>query len=61
MVATTIVANSMDCSIGIGYGLYVTVDYALLLDVLPDKANRGNDIAVWHQVLLQGTSLLHSF
>ncbi|XP_062503057.1 uncharacterized protein LOC134180013 [Corticium candelabrum] len=38
--------------IGIGYGLYVTVDYALLLDVLPDKMSKGNDIAVWHQSLV---------
>ena len=36
--------------IGIGYGLYVTVDFALLLDVLPNEETKGNDMAVWHQV-----------
>ncbi|XP_065832684.1 uncharacterized protein [Oscarella lobularis] len=38
--------------IGIGYGLYVTVDFALLLDVLPNEETKGNDMAVWHQSLV---------
>ncbi|XP_065832679.1 uncharacterized protein [Oscarella lobularis] len=38
--------------LGIGFGLYVSVDFALLLDVLPDQSTRANDIAVWHQSLL---------
>lgn len=35
---------------GLGYGLYITVDFALLLDVLREEATVGNDMAVWHQV-----------
>jgi hypothetical protein len=28
------------------------VDLALVLDVLPDEANRAKDMAVWHQALV---------
>lgn len=33
---------------GLGYGAYYSVDWALGVDVLPDKANPAKDMAVWH-------------
>lgn len=33
---------------GLGYGAYVSVDWALGSDVLPNKADAGKDMAVWH-------------
>lgn len=33
---------------GIGYGAYISVDYALGTDVLPNKEAAGKDMAVWH-------------
>lgn len=33
---------------GLGYGAYISVDYALGNDVLPDKDEAGKDMAVWH-------------
>ncbi|MBI1333598.1 MAG: MFS transporter [Armatimonadetes bacterium] len=33
---------------GLGYGAYISVDYALGTDVLPDKEKAGKDMAVWH-------------
>lgn len=43
---------------GLGYGAYVSVDWALGTDVLPDKAHAGKDMAVWHvsMVLPQAVS-----
>ena len=35
---------------GVGYGLYLAVDFALVMDVLPRKEDRARDLAVWHQV-----------
>jgi len=35
---------------GIGYGTYLSVDFALLLDILPSIHNKAKDIAVWNQV-----------
>eukprot|EP00045_Choanoeca_perplexa_P009027 m.85299 g.85299 ORF g.85299 m.85299 type:complete len:535 (+) comp14720_c0_seq1:119-1723(+) len=37
---------------GLGYGCFVSVDLAMVLDVLPDEANRAKDLAVWHQALV---------
>ena len=33
---------------GIGYGAYISVDYALGTDVLPHQEEAGKDMAVWH-------------
>ena len=33
---------------GLGYGAYISVDWALGTDVLPNKADAGKDMAVWH-------------
>ena len=33
---------------GLGYGAYISVDYALGNEVLPDKSHAGKDMAVWH-------------
>jgi MFS family permease len=33
---------------GLGYGAYISVDWALGTDVLPDKKDAGKDMAVWH-------------
>ena len=34
---------------GIGYGLYVAVDWAIACDVLPDRArSSGRDMGLWH-------------
>jgi len=37
---------------GAGFGTYVSVDFALLMDVLRNKQDHAKDIAVWHQVSL---------
>jgi MFS family permease len=37
---------------GLGYGAYVSVDWALGTDVLPDKAHAGKDMAVWHVAMV---------
>ncbi|MBN9501104.1 MAG: hypothetical protein BGO01_02945 [Armatimonadetes bacterium 55-13] len=33
---------------GLGYGAYISVDWALGTDVLPNKEDAGKDMAVWH-------------
>lgn len=33
---------------GLGYGAYISVDYALGNEVLPDQSHAGKDMAVWH-------------
>ncbi len=33
---------------GLGYGAYISVDYALGTDVLPHKEEAGKDMAIWH-------------
>jgi MFS family permease len=33
---------------GLGYGAYVSVDWALGTEVLPSEADAGKDMAVWH-------------
>ena len=33
---------------GLGYGAYISVDYALGTDVLPTRSNAAKEMAVWH-------------
>lgn len=42
---------------GLGYGAYVSVDWALGTDVLPDRAHAGKDMAVWHVAMVFPQSL----
>lgn len=37
---------------GIGFGAYSAVDFALVMDVLPDEKDKAKDLAVWHQALV---------
>ncbi|AIE87521.1 MFS transporter [Fimbriimonas ginsengisoli] len=40
-----IIAGSL---FGLGYGAYISVDYALGTDVLPSRKDAGKEMAVWH-------------
>jgi MFS family permease len=33
---------------GIGYGAYISVDYAMGADVLPSRKDAGKEMAIWH-------------
>eukprot|EP00295_Goniomonas_pacifica_P001115 CAMPEP_0175809048 /NCGR_PEP_ID=MMETSP0107_2-20121207/2585_1 /TAXON_ID=195067 ORGANISM="Goniomonas pacifica, Strain CCMP1869" /NCGR_SAMPLE_ID=MMETSP0107_2 /ASSEMBLY_ACC=CAM_ASM_000203 /LENGTH=450 /DNA_ID=CAMNT_0017120717 /DNA_START=1 /DNA_END=1353 /DNA_ORIENTATION=- len=37
---------------GMGYGVFYAVDYAMALDVLPNKDDEGKDIATWQLALV---------
>ncbi|EGD75037.1 permease transporter [Salpingoeca rosetta] len=37
---------------GAGYGCFTSVDFALVLDVLPNERDRAKDLAIWHQALV---------
>ncbi|XP_074648625.1 uncharacterized protein LOC141904075 [Tubulanus polymorphus] len=37
---------------GLGFGCYQSVDFALVMDVLPVEKDKAKDIAVWHQALV---------
>lgn len=37
---------------GMGYGPFLAVEFALVLDVLPSAANAARDISIWHQALV---------
>jgi len=34
----------------VGFGAYCAVDFALVMDVLPNDREKAKDLAVWHQV-----------
>jgi MFS family permease len=42
------VALAIGVFFGLGYGAYISVDWALGADVLPTKVDAGKDMAVWH-------------
>jgi len=42
---------------GLGYGAYVSVDWALGTDVLPSQDEAGKDMAVWHIAMVAPQSL----
>ena len=42
---------------GIGFGAFQSVDFALVMDVLPDERDKAKDIAVWHQALILPNAL----
>lgn len=37
---------------GVGLGTFQSIDFALVMDVLPDEKDKAKDIAVWHQALV---------
>lgn len=37
----------MACLFGVGYGMYLSADWALVSDVLPDAHSYGKDMGVW--------------
>jgi MFS family permease len=41
-------AMAVGATFGLGYGAYISVDWALGTDVLPNKEDAGKDMAVWH-------------
>lgn len=43
---------------GLGYGAYISVDYALGTDVLPSETDAGKDMAVWHIAMTLPQSLI---
>lgn len=42
---------------GLGYGAYISVDWALGTDVLPNQEEAGKDMAVWHIAMVAPQSL----
>lgn len=38
---------TMACLFGVGYGMYLSADWALVSDVLPDSGALGKDMGVW--------------
>lgn len=48
MCGTLSMATIVAVIFGLGYGAYISVDWALGTDVLPNKADAGKDMAVWH-------------
>eukprot|EP01134_Creolimax_fragrantissima_P003566 CFRG3566T1 len=37
---------------GVGYGAFLAVDFAMVMDILPDNRENARDIAVWHSALV---------
>ena len=44
-------AVGMSVLFGLGYGAYIAVDWALVSDVLPARADHARDMGVWHAAL----------
>lgn len=49
------------CIAGLGFGAFQSVDFALVMDVLPDDSDKAKDIAVWHQALVLPQALATPF
>eukprot|EP00112_Aurelia_sp_Birch-Aquarium-sp1_P018645 Seg447.10 transcript_id=Seg447.10/GoldUCD/mRNA.D3Y31 product="hypothetical protein" protein_id=Seg447.10/GoldUCD/D3Y31 len=45
-------AIPVSLTFGIGFGAYSAVDFALVMDVLPEEKDKAKDLAVWHQALV---------
>ncbi|XP_048578947.1 uncharacterized protein LOC116613951 isoform X2 [Nematostella vectensis] len=45
-------AIPVSLTFGIGFGAYCAVDFALVMDVLPDEKDKAKDLAIWHQALV---------
>eukprot|EP00117_Sycon_ciliatum_P015960 scpid53674/ scgid15594/ len=45
-------AVTMAIIFGIGLGSFISVDFAMVMDVLPSEADKAKDLAVWHQALV---------
>merc|ERR1712216_633448 len=37
---------------GLGYGCFLSVDFALVMDVLPSEEDVSRDMAIWHNALV---------
>ena len=49
LVRSVVVVFALGVVFGVGYGLYVAVDWALACDVLPDRERAsGRDMGLWH-------------
>lgn len=42
---------------GIGFGSFQSVDFALVMDILPEEKDKAKDIAVWHLALILPNAL----
>lgn len=58
MALVTITTESLRLYIshvsGLGFGSFQSVDFAIVMDILPAERDKAKDIAVWHQVSLFG-------
>jgi MFS family permease len=49
LIKSLFVIFALGVIFGVGYGLYVAVDWALACDVLPDRErSSGRDMGLWH-------------
>lgn len=51
------IATGMAFFFGMGFGSFQSVDFALVMDVLPHDRDKAKDIAVWHQALILPNAL----
>ena len=52
VVVLSLLNFSRICIAGIGFGAFQSVDFALVMDVLPEKKDKAKDIAVWHLAII---------
>ncbi|XP_064598463.1 uncharacterized protein LOC135464798 [Liolophura sinensis] len=46
------IAFVMSFFFGLGFGSFQSVDFAIVMDILPAERDKAKDIAVWHQALV---------